>query len=56
MAEQKNVHKLKKASAYSYSVTIPKEIVEKYGWKEKQKMSIRDKGNGKVEISDWRKK
>ncbi len=29
--KQKNVHKLKKASTYSYSITIPKEIIEKYG-------------------------
>ncbi len=56
MSEQKNIHKLKKASAYSFSVTIPKEIVEKYGWREKQRISIKDKGNGKIEISDWRKR
>lgn len=55
MKEQKSIHKLKKSSAYSYSVTVPKEIIDKYGWKEKQKLSIKDKGNGKVEISDWRK-
>lgn len=52
---EKKVYKLKKSSAYSYSVTVPKEIIDKYGWKEKQKLSIKDKGNGKVEISDWRK-
>ncbi|MBU2028740.1 AbrB/MazE/SpoVT family DNA-binding domain-containing protein [Patescibacteria group bacterium] len=52
----KNIHKLKKSSAYSYSVTIPKKMVDKYGWKEKQKLTIKDKGNGKVEIADWRKK
>ncbi|MDD5489221.1 MAG: hypothetical protein PHP25_00880 [Candidatus Moranbacteria bacterium] len=28
MPEQKGVHKLKKASAHSFSVTIPKKIVE----------------------------
>ena len=56
MAEQKNIHKLKKSSAYSFSVTIPKEIVEKYKWREKQKLVVIDKGRGKVEISDWRKK
>jgi hypothetical protein len=56
MTEQKNIHKLKKSSAYSFSVTIPKEIVEKYGWKEKQKLVVKDKGQGKVEISDWRKR
>ena len=54
MPETKFVHKLKKDSAYSYSVTLPKEILEKYGWKEKQKLTIVDKGRGKVEISDWR--
>jgi bifunctional DNA-binding transcriptional regulator/antitoxin component of YhaV-PrlF toxin-antitoxin module len=55
MKNEKKVYKLKKNSAYSYSVTIPKEILEKYGWKEKQKLSVVDKGRGKVEISDWRK-
>jgi bifunctional DNA-binding transcriptional regulator/antitoxin component of YhaV-PrlF toxin-antitoxin module len=53
---KKNVHKLKKSSAYSYSITIPKEIIEKYGWREKQKISIVDKGRGKIEIRDWRKR
>jgi len=56
MSGQKNIHKLKKSSTYSYSVTIPKEMIDKYGWKEKQKLSIVDKGHGKIEISDWRKK
>jgi bifunctional DNA-binding transcriptional regulator/antitoxin component of YhaV-PrlF toxin-antitoxin module len=55
MANEKNIHKLKKSSAYSFSVTIPKEIVEKYKWREKQKLAVIDKGRGKVEISDWRK-
>ncbi|MFA6047312.1 MAG: AbrB/MazE/SpoVT family DNA-binding domain-containing protein [Parcubacteria group bacterium] len=53
--KEKNIIKLKKSSVYSYSVTIPKEMVEKYGWKEKQKLVIKDKGRGKLEISDWRK-
>jgi len=53
---EKSIHKLKKANKYSYSVTIPKEIIEKYGWKEKQKLTIKDKGRGKIEISDWKKK
>jgi len=56
MTEQKNIHKLKKSSAYSFSVTIPKEIVEKYKWREKQKLVVVDKGRGVVEIRDWRKK
>ena len=56
MKNEKKVYKLKKSSAYSYSVTMPKEIVEKYGWHEHQKLSIVDKGQGKIEISDWRRK
>lgn len=56
MTEQKNVHKLKKSSAYSYSVTIPKKMVDKYGWHEHQKLSIKDKGQGKIEIRDWKRK
>lgn len=53
---EKAVHKLKKTSNYSYSITIPKEIVEKYGWKAKQKMTVEDKGRGVLEVKDWRKK
>jgi len=51
---EKYTRELTKASTHSYSVIIPKELVEKYGWREKQKINIVDKGRGKVEISDWR--
>ena len=53
---ENSVRKLKKANKYSYSVTIPKEMIDKYGWKEKQKLTIKDKGRGKIEISDWRRR
>jgi len=53
---KKYIVKLNKASTYSYSIVIPKEIVEKYGWKEHQKIVVADNGNGKVEIKDWQKK
>jgi bifunctional DNA-binding transcriptional regulator/antitoxin component of YhaV-PrlF toxin-antitoxin module len=56
MDKNKAVHKLKKINRYSYGVTIPKEIVEKYGWREKQKLTIIDKGRGKIEISDWKRR
>ena len=56
MNKNQHIHKLKKSSAYSYSVTLPKEILEKDSWKEKQKLVVVDKGNGRVEIRDWRKK
>jgi len=52
----KHIIKLTKRSSYSYSVTIPKEIVDKYGWRSKQKLTIEDKGRGKLEVKDWRNK
>ncbi|HOF42431.1 MAG TPA: AbrB/MazE/SpoVT family DNA-binding domain-containing protein [Candidatus Moranbacteria bacterium] len=55
MKNEKSVHKLKRTSKYSFSVTLPKEIIDKYGWREKQKLSVIDKGRGKIEISDWRR-
>lgn len=48
--------KLTKASKYSYSLVIPKEIIKKYGWREKQKMTIKDTGRGKLEIRDWKRR
>ena len=52
----KHIHKLTKISQHSYSLIIPKEIVKKYGWRERQKMTIEDKGRGRLEIKDWRKR
>jgi len=53
---KKYVHKLTKGSPYSYHLVIPREIVEKYGWREKQKMTIEDVGRGELKIKDWRRK
>jgi bifunctional DNA-binding transcriptional regulator/antitoxin component of YhaV-PrlF toxin-antitoxin module len=50
----KHIIKLTKRSGYSYAVTIPKEIIEKYGWRIKQKLTIEDKGRGRIEIRDWK--
>ncbi len=52
----KHIRKLTKASTYTYSIGLPKSIVQKYGWKEKQKLTIEDKGRGKLQIKDWRKR
>jgi len=53
---KKIIRKLTKKGEYTYYVTIPKEIIEKYGWKPKQKLTIEDKGRGSLEIKDWRRK
>ncbi|MCK5061837.1 hypothetical protein KAR28_04770 [Candidatus Parcubacteria bacterium] len=52
----KHIIKLTKSSRYSYSIVIPKEIIDKYGWRSKQKLTVEDKGRGKLEIKDWRKR
>jgi len=56
MKNKKETRKLQKLSKYSYAVVIPREIIEKYGWRERQKLSIEDKGRGRVEVKDWRKR
>lgn len=53
---EKQVRKLTKTSKHSYYVVIPKEIITKYGWHEKQRLVLEDKGNGRIEIKDCRKK
>ncbi len=53
---KKYQRKLTKASSHSYSVVIPKEIIEKYGWREKQKITIEDKERGVLEVKDWRRR
>lgn len=50
----KHIIKLTKSSRYSYSVVIPKKLIEKYGWRSKQKLTIEDRGRGELEIKDWR--
>ncbi|MFH1822115.1 MAG: hypothetical protein ABH830_00255 [Patescibacteria group bacterium] len=51
----KYIHKLNKVSSHSFSLILPKEIIAKYGWRERQKLIITDKGQGKLEIRDWRR-
>ena len=53
---KKHILKLTKRNSYSYAITIPKEIIEKYRWRSKQKLTVEDKGRGRLEIKDWRNK
>jgi len=53
--EAKYILKLRRVARYSYSVIIPKELVKKYGWRERQKLTIKDMGRGKLQIKDWKK-
>jgi hypothetical protein len=31
-------------------------LIKKYGWREKQKLTVIDRGRGKLEVKDWRKR
>lgn len=53
---ENDVRKLRKRNNYSYSITIPKEYIDKYGWREGQKLVIEDKGRGRLQIRDWRRR
>ncbi len=53
---KKQIIKLTKRNNYSYCVTIPKEMIDKYGWKAKQRLTASDKGRGVIEIKDYRTK
>jgi len=48
--------KLRRVSSHSYSVTIPKEIIKKFNWKERQKISIEELPGKVLKIKDWKRK
>ena len=48
--------KIIKLGKYTYAVTLPAETVKRYGWREKQKVVVTDKGNGRIEVRDWKKR
>jgi hypothetical protein len=51
---KKYIRKINKISTHSYSVNLPKEIIRKYGYREKQRLVLTDKGRGRIEIRDYR--
>lgn len=53
---EKEIRKLNKTSNHSYSVIIPKEIVRKYKWRERQRLIVEDKGKGILIVRDLKKR
>jgi len=49
--EVRNIQK----SSGSYYITLPIGIIRKFGWKERQKVTVRPKPGKKIEIKDWKK-
>ena len=52
--EDKNIRKLGKSGGKSISVTIPIDIIRELGWKSKQKVVVKKRGD-KIIIEDWKK-
>jgi bifunctional DNA-binding transcriptional regulator/antitoxin component of YhaV-PrlF toxin-antitoxin module len=46
------IRKINKTAKKSYSLVLPKEIVRKLGWKERQKIIISLRGKT-ITIKDW---
>ena len=47
------IRKINKTAKRSYSVVLPKEIIKKLGWKERQKIVVSLRGTT-ISIKDWR--
>ncbi len=48
------IRKLRKVSTHSYAVVIPKELIKKFRWRERQKLILNSRGE-KITIEDWKK-
>lgn len=50
------IRKIYKKSKYSYAISIPKELIKEFKWKEKQKLTLIPHPRKKsIEIKDWKK-
>jgi len=53
---QKFLRKLTKTGEYSYTINIPKEIIKKLKWRERQKLDIIfDDKKKEFKVRDWKK-
>jgi len=53
---KKFVRKLQKMSSHSYSINIPKELIDRFNWRERQKLEIIFGGRKHdILIRDWKK-
>jgi len=51
--DKKYIRKLTKKGKYSYSVILPKEVIDKLNWRDRQKLVIKPYGKDRILISDW---
>lgn len=53
--EERNIRKLNRVGrGRTISVTLPIELVRELGWREKQKVVVKKRGQGLI-IEDWKK-
>lgn len=56
MSKQSFVRKLQRVSTDSYVINVPKALIKKFGWKEKQKIEISASGDKpEFKVKDWEK-
>jgi len=49
------VRKIRRVSTHSYAITLPKELVKKFGWQKRQKVEIVFDGRkSELTIRDWK--
>jgi hypothetical protein len=51
----KFTRKLNKLGKYTYTVVIPKAIIDNLEWREHQKVTVSLESGRKIEIKDWKK-
>ena len=54
-SDKKHIRKLTKTGGHSIGLTIPIDIVRKLKWRERQKVTVEQKGKSLV-IRDWKPK
>lgn len=55
--KEKFIRKIQKTSTHSYVINIPKDLVSRFSWREKQKLEIVFSGRrGQILVRNWKKK
>lgn len=52
--KNKNIRKITKVGGKSLAVTLPRDLISKLGWKERQKVVVK-RVHGGLLIKDWKK-
>jgi hypothetical protein len=53
--EQRDVRNIQKVKN-TYLISIPIELIRKFGWREHQKVAVKEFGKNKILITDWKNK